>query len=67
MTTGGEKMSKSLGNSFFLRDALAKYDGEVIRFYLLGAHYRALDIIIWFSEIVTGMPNCIMIVRVISI
>ena len=41
VTTGGEKMSKSLGNSFFLRDALAKYDGEVIRFYLLGAHYRA--------------------------
>jgi cysteinyl-tRNA synthetase len=37
----GEKMSKSLGNSFFLRDALKIYDGEVLRFYLLGSHYRA--------------------------
>ncbi len=41
VTIGGEKMSKSLGNSFFLRDALAHYDGEVIRFYLLSTHYRA--------------------------
>lgn len=41
VTIGGEKMSKSLGNSFFLRDALAKYDGEIIRFYLLTTHYRA--------------------------
>ncbi len=37
----GEKMSKSLGNSFFLKDALKSYDGEVIRFYLLSTHYRA--------------------------
>ena len=36
----GEKMSKSLGNSFFLKDALKEYDGEVLRFYLLGSHYR---------------------------
>ena len=36
----GEKMSKSLGNSFFLKDALAKYDGEVLRHYLIGVHYR---------------------------
>jgi len=36
----GEKMSKSLGNSFFLKDALKEYDGEVLRFYLLGTHYR---------------------------
>jgi cysteinyl-tRNA synthetase len=41
VTVGGEKMSKSLGNSFFLRDALTKYDGEIIRFYLLTTHYRA--------------------------
>ncbi len=41
VTIGGEKMSKSLGNSFFLRDALSKYDGEIIRFYLLTTHYRA--------------------------
>ena len=37
----GEKMSKSLGNSFFLKDALQEYDGEVLRFYLLGTHYRS--------------------------
>ncbi len=36
----GEKMSKSLGNSFFLKDALAAYDGEVLRYYLIGVHYR---------------------------
>jgi cysteinyl-tRNA synthetase len=36
----GEKMSKSLGNSFFLKDALKAYHGEVLRFYLLGTHYR---------------------------
>jgi cysteinyl-tRNA synthetase len=38
---GGEKMSKSLGNSFFIKDALKVYPGEVLRFYLLGTHYRA--------------------------
>lgn len=36
----GQKMSKSLGNSFFLKDALKVYDGEVLRFYLLCTHYR---------------------------
>ena len=37
----GEKMSKSLGNSFFLKDALKIYHGEIIRYYLLSTHYRA--------------------------
>ncbi len=36
----GEKMSKSLGNSFFLKDALKAYHGEVLRFYLSATHYR---------------------------
>ena len=36
----GEKMSKSLGNSFFLKDVLKSYSGEVVRFYLLTAHYK---------------------------
>jgi cysteinyl-tRNA synthetase len=36
-----EKMSKSLGNFFTLRDVLKKYDGEVIRFFMLRAHYRS--------------------------
>lgn len=38
----GEKMSKSLGNSFFIKDALKVYDGEILRNYLLGVHYRAI-------------------------
>ena len=37
----GEKMSKSLGNSFFLKDALTIYAGEVVRFYMLTTSYRA--------------------------
>ncbi len=36
----GEKMSKSLGNSFFIKDALKVYDGEVLRYYLNSVHYR---------------------------
>lgn len=36
----GEKMSKSLGNSFFIKDALQAYDGEILRFYLTSVHYR---------------------------
>lgn len=36
----GEKMSKSLGNSFFVKDALRIYHGEILRNYLLGTHYR---------------------------
>lgn len=35
-----QKMSKSLGNFFTVRDILKKYDGEVIRFFMLSAHYR---------------------------
>ena len=36
-----EKMSKSLGNSFFVNDALKIAPGEALRFYLLSSHYRA--------------------------
>ena len=36
-----EKMSKSLNNSFFVKDALKGVHGEVLRFYLLTSHYRA--------------------------
>ena len=35
-----KKMSKSLGNFFTVRDILAQYDGQVVRFFMLGAHYR---------------------------
>lgn len=37
----GEKMSKSLGNSFFIKDALLHFPGEALRFYLMSIHYRA--------------------------
>jgi cysteinyl-tRNA synthetase len=36
-----EKMSKSLGNFFTVREILAKYDAEVVRFFILRAHYRS--------------------------
>jgi cysteinyl-tRNA synthetase len=36
-----EKMSKSLGNFFTIRDVLKKFDAEVIRFFILRAHYRS--------------------------
>jgi len=36
-----EKMSKSLGNFFSVRDILRKYDPEVVRFFILRAHYRS--------------------------
>ena len=36
-----EKMSKSLGNFFTIRDVLKNYDAEVIRFFILRAHYRS--------------------------
>jgi cysteinyl-tRNA synthetase len=36
-----EKMSKSLGNFFTIRDVLQKYDGETIRFFMLRTHYRS--------------------------
>jgi len=36
-----EKMSKSLGNFFLIRDVLKKFDAEVIRFFILRAHYRS--------------------------
>ncbi|MFT5534906.1 MAG: cysteinyl-tRNA synthetase [Burkholderiaceae bacterium] len=36
-----EKMSKSLDNFFLIRDVLAKYDAEVLRFFILRAHYRS--------------------------
>ena len=40
ITIDNEKMSKSLGNFFTVRDILKEYSGEVIRFFLLSAHYR---------------------------
>ena len=36
-----EKMSKSIGNFFTIREVLKKYDAEVVRFFILRAHYRS--------------------------
>lgn len=36
-----EKMSKSLGNFFTVREVLKRYDAEVVRFFILRAHYRS--------------------------
>ncbi len=41
LTINQEKMSKSLGNFFTIRELLVNSPGEVIRFYLLGTHYRS--------------------------
>ncbi|AGK99920.1 cysteine--tRNA ligase [Desulfoscipio gibsoniae] len=41
ITVNQEKMSKSLGNFFLVRDILSEFSPEVVRFYLLGTHYRS--------------------------
>ncbi len=41
ITINQEKMSKSLGNFFLLRDILKKFPAQVVRFYLLATHYRS--------------------------
>jgi len=41
ITVNEEKMSKSLGNFFLLRDILKKFSPAVVRFYLLSTHYRS--------------------------
>ena len=41
LTVGGEKMSKSLGNFITVRDALKMCSPEVLRFFLISAHYRS--------------------------
>ncbi len=41
VTRDNEKMSKSLGNFFTIRDILARYDAETTRFFIVRAHYRS--------------------------
>ena len=38
---GGEKMSKSTGNLFFIEDIVKSVDPEVVRYYLMSTHYRS--------------------------
>lgn len=40
INVNGEKMSKSLGNFFLLRNVLEHYDGRVVRLFVLSSHYR---------------------------
>jgi cysteinyl-tRNA synthetase len=40
LRVGEDKMSKSLGNFLTIREALKKYDAEVLRFFLVRSHYR---------------------------
>ncbi|MEA1959827.1 MAG: cysteine--tRNA ligase [Bacillota bacterium] len=41
ITVNSEKMSKSLGNFFILRDILDKFPSDVVRYYLIATHYRS--------------------------
>jgi cysteinyl-tRNA synthetase len=41
ITVDKEKMSKSLGNFFTIKEILGKFDAEVVRFFLLSTHYRS--------------------------
>jgi cysteinyl-tRNA synthetase len=41
LNVDNEKMSKSLGNFFTIRDVLKKFDGETLRFFMLRTHYRS--------------------------
>jgi len=41
LVVNGEKMSKSLGNFVTARDAVEKYDPQVVRFFLASVHYRS--------------------------
>ena len=41
LNTGGTKMSKSLGNSFYVTDLLASARPEAVRYYLVSPHYRS--------------------------
>ena len=51
----GEKMSKSLGNIFYIRDYLEKCDGEILRLALLSGHYR--QSINWTSDTIEQSKN----------
>ncbi len=41
LNVDNEKMSKSLGNFFTIRDVLKHYDAEVVRYFLVRTHYRS--------------------------
>jgi len=57
LTIHGDKMSKSLGNFFTVRDILAHYPGEAVRFALLSTHYRQpMD---WTENCIEQAKHCL--------
>ena len=54
VTMGSEKMSKSLGNVVLVKDLVAEHPGEVLRWALMSAHYRAP---LQWSEELTGQAR----------
>lgn len=55
MNIDDEKMSKSLGNFILTRDLIAKYDPNMIRFFILSVHYR--NPINFSEELLDGAKN----------
>lgn len=41
LQVGGEKMSKSLGNFYTIREVLATHDAELLRYFMISGHYRS--------------------------
>ncbi len=69
LTINGEKMSKSLGNFITVKDILARYEPNVIRWYLLTRHYRSpidfnYDYLDEIKRHVEKVYNCIEFARV---
>ncbi len=50
LTLGNEKMAKSVGNVLTLRELLARYGGEVLRYALLSGHYRSA--LAWSDDLI---------------
>ena len=42
LNINNQKMSKSLGNFFTVRDILDKFEGKILRFFMLSTHYRSM-------------------------
>lgn len=64
INVNNEKMSKSLGNFFTVRDIAQKYDYEVIRFFMLSSHYRnpinfSDDLLEQAKSAVERLYNCV--------
>jgi cysteinyl-tRNA synthetase len=52
-----EKMSKSLGNFFTIREVLTRYDAEVVRFFLVRPHYRSPSVLRQHLTMTAGLTR----------